>query len=283
MKNSNASFPRKTLQSSGHHNYSGTKELENGEVLVNYNADIVKKLSRSLDFFPEETAPRVLDFGAGIGTIAKVWRDETGIEPELCEIDPFQRARLKEMGFKKVSSAIGEKKPNYDIVYSSNVIEHIENDLGTLEEIFRSIKTGGILALYVPAMPILFSDLDKRVGHYRRYTRSGLTSVVRNAGFKVLGVEFSDSLGVPASLAIKILGWDTDRGLGGARALNLYDSILYPISKFFDLAGLRFIMGKNLFLLARKPLNHEVGLGVMGNDKTPGVQILNKPSSIEGP
>ena len=266
MKKRHSDFDQAHLQSSEQHNYSGTNELEDSKVLVNYNADVVKKLSRSLEFFPDRATLRIIEFGAGIGTIAKLWKEKTGIEPELCEIDPNQRSRLREMGFKKVSPTLGKQQSAYDIVYSSNVLEHIENDAEVLGDLFSSLKAGGILALYVPAMPILFSELDERVGHYRRYTRRGLRAAVREAGFTVIRINYSDSVGVPASLAIKMLGWNTSTGIGGARSLTFYDSVLYPLSKFLDSSGLRFLLGKNLLLIARKPLGE---LTISGNEGEP--------------
>jgi hypothetical protein len=66
-------------------------------------------------------------------------------------------------------------------------------------------------------------------------------------------IEYCDSIGVPASIALKVFGFDSKNGLGGTRSLDFYDRIIYPASRLLDLLGLKYFFGKNLFVLARKP------------------------------
>jgi hypothetical protein len=59
----------------------------------------------------------------------------------------------------------------YDVVVSTDVVEHIEDDLGTVATLCEMLKPGGDLLLTVPAGPYLFGYHDEQLGHYRRYTR----------------------------------------------------------------------------------------------------------------
>jgi predicted SAM-dependent methyltransferase len=57
------------------------------------------------------------------------------------------------------------------MIYSSNVLEHIEDDSRALNEMFAKLQINGKLAIYVPAFMFLFSDLDIKAGHFRRYSK----------------------------------------------------------------------------------------------------------------
>jgi SAM-dependent methyltransferase len=72
-----------------------------------------------------------------------------------------------------------------DSVVCLNVLEHIEDDRRVLAELYRAIEPGGVLVVLVPAHPELYSDLDRNLGHHRRYTRELLEERFREAGFVV--------------------------------------------------------------------------------------------------
>jgi SAM-dependent methyltransferase len=66
-----------------------------------------------------------------------------------------------------------------------DVLEHIDDDGGTLTHIFGCLEPGGILVLTVPAHPFLFDEMDEIAHHRRRYTHHELGSKLRAAGFEV--------------------------------------------------------------------------------------------------
>ena len=55
-----------------------------------------------------------------------------------------------------------------------DVLEHIDDDLGTLRWAWQPLEPGGILVLTVPAHPFLFDDMDRLAHHRRRYRRHEL-------------------------------------------------------------------------------------------------------------
>ena len=57
----------------------------------------------------------------------------------------------------------------YDSVVMINVLEHVEDDVAALHDAWKALRPGGRLILWVPAMEWLYSDLDRRIGHHRRY------------------------------------------------------------------------------------------------------------------
>ena len=231
--------------------YAGTSdllELEKG--LRTYNTDIVKKLSRGLGYRDDlNSRINLVDFGAGTGTLAEIWKSLFGIAPICIEIDRYRVQILRSKGFKVLSSII-EVDGLVNYVYASNVLEHIEDDVKVLKEMRDKIVIGGKIAIYVPALAILFSDLDKKVGHYRRYSKNELVKKVKAAGFEVQDCYYNDCLGVLATFMLKVFGYKTKMGLGSNQSLIFYDRVIYPISRLFDSIFFKHLIGKNLVLFA---------------------------------
>jgi hypothetical protein len=243
-------------QGDGHSEYAGKSELLISEsALTSYNRFIVKKFikfSKPSRFEIENHQEhRILDFGAGYGTLALIWRDLTGKHVECLEIDQQQRLEIEARGFIAWNS-IAEIESKFHFIYTSNVLEHIENDESCLAELAESLERGGRIGIYVPAFMILFSDLDRSVGHYRRYEKQELIDKVERVGLSIVDCKYVDSLGYFASLAIKVIGYKSAGNIGSASSLKLYDSLIFPISRIIDRITFGKILGKNLFLVAEK-------------------------------
>lgn len=244
---------RVSVQNAENSKYSGSQELadtENG--LPGYSAEIVRKLIRYMGLHSVGADFQVLEFGAGTGFLAQIWKTETGVAPLCVEIDQSLIHAIEARGFVCISS-VDDAPPNLDAIYTSNVLEHIEDDVSALKMLHDHLQPYGRIGIYVPALPVLFSDMDRTVGHFRRYKRRELIGKVEAAGFEVQTCFYDDFVGFFASLAIKTLGYKGKTGLGSANSLKFYDGWVYPISKFLDQIGMRRVIGKNLLLIAVKP------------------------------
>ena len=133
-------------------------------------------------------------------------------------------------------------------MYTLNVLEHIEDDERALAELRRVMRPGATLVVYVPALPWLFTTMDTRVGHFRRYRRAELVEKLLRAGFTVGSVRYVDSLGVLATLAYRLLG--SREGTIDPRSVALYDRFVFPLSRLLDRLFER-TGGKNLLVIAR--------------------------------
>ncbi len=71
-----------------------------------------------------------------------------------------------------------------DTVVCLNVLEHIEDDKGTVERILTLLEPGGRLILLVPNGPDAYGSIDKAIGHFRRYTQPGLKALLESAGYE---------------------------------------------------------------------------------------------------
>ena len=244
---------RRHLQNQENVEYSGHEELQAIEQgLIGYSTDIVLSLAKKMNI-KKDSSPEfsILEFGAGSGFLADIWRNELGITPDCCEIDPLLIRAIRNRGLVCFESL--EKLPKkYPYIYTSNVLEHIEDDVKALEDLHDALSTSGIIGIYVPAFPMLFSGMDVKVGHVRRYRRKELISKVTGAGFTVEQCHYADFIGFFASIALKIVGFKGRGNLGSTGSLKFYDSWIYPISRILDAIGFKYIAGKNLILVARK-------------------------------
>jgi SAM-dependent methyltransferase len=227
--------------------YQGVDNLEVMDVARRYRAFLVRAVTATVG--PPERAGRLLDFGSGTGTIARPLRD-LGYDVACVEPDDAMRDSLASDGFETSPSLDGHPPESFDAVYSMNVLEHIDDDAGALASLRAVTRTRGRLALYVPALQSLFSAMDRKVGHLRRYRRRPLERLVAAAGYHVDRCRYVDVLGVPAALAYKAIG--NKRGDLNRGSVATYDRVAFPVSRALDrVTGRAF--GKNLLLLATHP------------------------------
>ena len=226
--------------------YSGLEELLNTEVMANYNLFIVNLAMKNAD-----QAKQIVDFGAGIGTLSLIFREYFSIEPLCVESDKKNKDYLLQREFKYFDS-LQTISGSVDLIFSSNVLEHIEDDISVLKEMSNKLSINGKIYLYLPAKMILWTSLDEEVGHYRRYEINELKIKCQKVGLKIEKLHYADSLGFFASLAMKIFGYNKDGGIGSVSSLKFYDKWLFPISKFLDTIGLKYLFGKNVILIATR-------------------------------
>lgn len=240
----------RTVQTQENTSYAGAAELWANEVnLTRYNLDIVRKLSKLVSL-----NARVLEFGAGIGSLAQIWAKQKGIKPICLEIDSKLRKIIQDRGFECYSS-LDDIEDQFDLIYSSNVLEHIEDDQRTLGQLYQKLKPGGVLALYVPAFQCLYSDFDAAIGHYRRYEKKDLTSKLKKANLTIEKCEYADCIGFFAWLTTKLSKLHQNAGLDNSRQLKFYDQYIFPLSSALDRLGLRYVVGKNLLAITKKPID----------------------------
>jgi SAM-dependent methyltransferase len=222
--------------------YSGVDNLEVMSEAENYNRFLLAIVRRHAP-----PGHRVLDFGAGAGQFAVPLR-QLGLDITALEPDAGLRQRLAGGGVAAVAAPEQLADRHFGYIYTLNVLEHIPDDVAALQALRTKLVPGGTLLVYVPAFPVLYTSMDARVGHVRRYTRHSLLTCVRAAGFKVERCSYVDSLGFFATLLFKLIG--DGSGTVNRTALRLYDRAVFPLSRLLDSVA-QYCFGKNLLLIAR--------------------------------
>ena len=130
------------------------------------------------------------------------------------------------------------------------MLEHINDDRASIKYLFNQLSSDGKIGIFVPANKFIYSHIDKRLEHFRRYSKKELTEKVAESGFKIDSCIFVDSVGLFAWLFFKIFKLQISES--SSRLLLTYDKFIWPISRFLDNLGFKYLFGKNLLLLASK-------------------------------
>jgi hypothetical protein len=88
------------------------------------------------------------------------------------------------------------------------------------------LRQTGRLLVYVPAFRLLWTGLDEKIRHHRRYRRKDLERLTRSAGLSVQKSRYVDSLGFLVALSSKIIS--RKKADLSARAIALYDRYIVP-------------------------------------------------------
>jgi SAM-dependent methyltransferase len=100
----------------------------------------------------------------------------------------------------EVSDLVSANAGPFDAVFSVHVMEHIEDDRSFVRQQLELLRPGGRLIILVPALPFLYSELDKNIGHFRRYNKSSIRSLLDGAPAEVEKLFYSNFIGVLGSL-----------------------------------------------------------------------------------
>lgn len=194
---------------------------------------------------------RVLDLGSGIGTFAHIlgdWTDVVAVEP-----DPGFVSLLRERFARKPNVTVvegdafsSEIEGTFDTIVCLNVLEHIADGRATLRRLNDLLAVGGHLLLLVPAHPFLYSQIDRSVGHERRYTRRALGERLADAGFATEELRYVNPIGAFGWLVSSKL---LRRDQVPAAPLKRYD-VLVPLLRRFDRLHLPF--GLSVWAVARR-------------------------------
>jgi len=138
----------------------------------------------------------------------------------------------------------------FDTVICLNVIEHVEDDRASLNNIHSVLKQGGRAIVLVPQGQWNFGTLDEVLGHKRRYSQEALRRLAADCGFKVVELlEFNRFGSAAWFLNGKLLRRRTF-GLGQVLALNVLTPLLRRIDRLLPLPALSLIA-----VLERAPEN----------------------------
>ncbi len=183
-----------------------------------------------------------------MGTFAKRLQRE-GYEVVCVEPDENQRQQLIDEGFEALPAIDTLPDNAASFVFSLNVFEHIREDAAAIVQLWKKLRPGGVVLIYVPAFDCLWSSLDDQVKHCRRYTKRSLRQLVEQAGFLVEEVRYVDAIGFLAALGFGALR--PSAATITPRSVTFYDRWLFRPSRSLDKLFHPFF-GKNVYVIARK-------------------------------
>ena len=191
----------------------------------------------------------VLEVGAGIGSVTKLLSAKTNswsaLEPDSAMAHKLKLTQLPVQT--KVVCGTTEtlaKHEAYETILYIDVLEHIENDALELERASSMLKKGGRLVVLSPAHNWLMSEFDRRIGHYRRYSRASLRKL-KPLEMTQISSEYLDSIGLIASFANRFFLRQSEPTKA---QIMFWDTYMVKFSKLLDpLFG--FNVGKTLVMV----------------------------------
>lgn len=150
----------------------------------------------------------VCEVGSGIGNITQFlvnYERVVGIEPSLTSVRELRAGFSAHSNVSFAHSYLADCSGSdvlpgsFDSVICLNVLEHIEDDVAALDTMRRLCRPKGRVSILVPAHQMLYGELDRAFGHFRRYTKKTLARSFREAGLRPTHAHYLNAIG--------FLGW----------------------------------------------------------------------------
>lgn len=203
--------------------------------------------------FTQDDKRMILDVGCGSG-INMQWLKQFG---EVVGVDSSPKAIEFCQPYGKTVLADATRLPfptaSFNLVTALDVLEHLKNDDLAIREWGRVLQPCGYLFISVPAHQWLFGSRDKGLGHYRRYSVSILSKLLRSAGFRLVFSSHIFALVFPFFVLQRIF-FQRETSTLYPQLPPLMNSFLKWLSclEIDLLKFMRFPFGGSIVILARK-------------------------------
>lgn len=212
----------------------------------------------------------ILEVGCSSGVLLSElkevgYKNLTGLDTSISALDLCKKNGINSVLLTGSSIPLQDNK--FDLVISSDVLEHIEDQNTALKEWCRVLVKGGKLVIMVPAFQFLWSDHDVINNHCRRYSVGTLIEVLERNGFKIDRVTYWNFLlffpvlftRVPSNLIKKLFSSKKDSA--SEPKDQLYElpifidriiKVLLHIENYYIKIGGRFPFGVSVLAVATK-------------------------------
>jgi 2-polyprenyl-3-methyl-5-hydroxy-6-metoxy-1,4-benzoquinol methylase len=132
---------------------------------------------------------KLLEIGCGTGRFIREIVDNKNLEITGSEIYLkgilYAKKNIPNVDFIQFDVTQGLIGEEFDLIIALDVVEHIENDVAALSNIYKMLRKGGGLIITVPQHMFLWSRLDEILKHKRRYSRRELVAKLQENGFDI--------------------------------------------------------------------------------------------------
>jgi hypothetical protein len=191
-------------------------DLEENGVWFKQRNDLIISLIKKHPFSGD-----FLDIGGGNGFQAKELK-KSGIKENIILCEPgysgclFAKKREVEYVYNGIFQNFPFKDYKIGAVGLFDVVEHIENDSSFLNELYHLLPDGAKVYITVPAMKLLWAEIDPLSGHYRRYNKKEVNRLVSQIPFKLVDSGYYFSFYVLPMFLLRVIpfrlgvrkGWD---------------------------------------------------------------------------
>jgi SAM-dependent methyltransferase len=206
----------------------------------------------------QDTKLSILDVGCGTGANLEMLAQFGSAEGVDVSDDALEFCRGKGLTVQKgLAETLPYADGTFDITTALDVVEHLDDDIAGLKEMYRVTKTGGYSLIFVPAFMWLWGVQDDISNHRIRYTKKQIVERLEKAGFTVERATYANW-----TFFAPILGGRTLMKLTGLKpesennvnisALNGIFGKLFSAERFW-LKNFNFPFGVSIVVVAKKP------------------------------
>lgn len=141
-----------------------------------------------------------LDVGCGTGIILEMLKQfgrPTGVDISSVALDFCRQRGHERLALIAPGGHLPFENDFFSLICAFDILEHLDDDLQLLREMGRVCAPGGSVFLTVPAFDFLWSEHDEALHHRRRYTASGIRSLVERAGLRVHWLSYFNTILFP--------------------------------------------------------------------------------------
>ena len=219
-----------------------TERFDNATFHIKYCLNFIKKYLKG----------DILEIGAGCGSFTKNYINDSFNSISLTELDNsnFNYLKKRFKKFKKINlikKTIDDLEGNFDTILYLHVLEHIKEDIKELRSASHKLKHNGYIIIMAPEHQKMYSNLDKAVGHFRRYEKEFFEKNL--VGLKRKKLISVDAIGY--SLYFLNKKFFKNEVFPSKLKIFLWDKIFTPITVIIDFF-LRYKFGKCIIAIYQK-------------------------------
>lgn len=221
---------------------AATERFDNANFHIKYCLSIIKKY----------IAGDVLEVGAGCGSFTRNYYNKKIKNVVLTETDEKNIYTLKNKfrnykNFEVLNLSVDKIDKKFNSILYFHVLEHIKDDLEEIEKAKSKLNSGGHLVFIVPASKRIYGNLDKAVGHFRRYEKEFFKKDLLD--LELLNLKHLDSIGYVLYYLNKI--FFSKETFPSNFKIFLWDKFFTPLTVIIDFI-INYSFGKCIIAVYKK-------------------------------
>ena len=205
-----------------------------------------------LKFMNKYLKGNILEVGAGCGSFTKHYQNKEITSITLTELDQTNILNLNKKfdsnkKIKIIRKNIDQIEEKFDVIIYLHVLEHIKHDQNEINEASKRLNKNGVLIIMVPAHQKMYSNLDRAVGHFRRYEADFFYK--KFEFLELSNIKFLDSMGYFLYYLNKF--FFKKEVYPSKLKIFIWDKIFTPLSIVADFV-LRYKFGKCILAIYKK-------------------------------
>jgi len=175
---------------------SASKNLKIMSQARNYNTWIYNNIKSHL-------GKRILEVGCGTGNMTEFFLNKEKVVGVDISDDHLNFIKLRFFGkpnfeaFNFCDDKIIElRRYRFDTIICINVLEHIEDEIKAIKNMYQLLRKNGRLIMLVPAFESFYGTIDEADHHFRRYSKLQLKDNLKECGFTIERTFYMNILGI---------------------------------------------------------------------------------------